>query len=110
MSEDATTAELVAAVHRVRRDEIVCPPALAGLMFRRIGDLADQGRAGGAFSVKALRERERQVLGLVAAGLSNKEIARKLSLQPATVKNYVLRILNKLDAKDRHELRRLLQG
>jgi DNA-binding CsgD family transcriptional regulator len=50
------------------------------------------------------------VLGLVSASLSNKEIARKLGLQPATLKNYMLRILNKLNAKDRRELRWRLES
>lgn len=110
VSEDATSVELVASVHRVWRDEVCCPPALVQLMVRRIGDLADERQQAGALSIKALGERERQVLGLVAEGASHKDIARKLGLQPATVKNYVLRIVKKLNAESCDEQRLLLRG
>ena len=109
VSEDATSAELVAAVHRVWRDEVCCPLALVPLMVRRIGDLADETRQAGALSIKALGERERQVLALVSEGTSHKEIARKLGLQPATVKNYVLRIAKKLNSEDCDEQSQLLR-
>ena len=47
---------------------------------------------------------EREVLGLVAAGLSNEEIARRLCLSPLTAKTHVSRILTKLSARDRAQL------
>jgi DNA-binding NarL/FixJ family response regulator len=55
-------------------------------------------------ALDALTEREREVLTLVAAGLSNHEIADKLVMSPATAKTHVSRVLTKLDARDRAQL------
>jgi DNA-binding NarL/FixJ family response regulator len=51
-----------------------------------------------------LTQRERDILALVAAGMSNKEIAEELVLSPLTVKTHVSRVLSKLAARDRAQL------
>jgi DNA-binding NarL/FixJ family response regulator len=54
--------------------------------------------------LEELTEREREVLGLVARGLSNAEIGKQLFISPATAKTHVGRVMMKLDAHDRAEL------
>ena len=51
-----------------------------------------------------LTEREREVMALVAAGLSNREIAQQLVISPATAKTHVSRAMRKLHAHDRAQL------
>jgi two-component system response regulator DesR len=57
-----------------------------------------------------LTKREEQILQLIAEGLSNKEIAQKLYLQPQTVKNYVHLILQKLDLRSRLDVIKFLRS
>jgi DNA-binding NarL/FixJ family response regulator len=54
--------------------------------------------------LEPLTEREREVMALVAAGLSNDEIARRLFVSPATAKTHVSRAMVKLGARDRAQL------
>jgi DNA-binding NarL/FixJ family response regulator len=67
------------------------------------GSAASGGRAAPP-GLASLTEREREVVGLVASGLSNDEIARKLVVSPLTAKTHVSRAMTKLNARDRAQL------
>lgn len=94
----ASIAELVAAAREVAAGRIVCPAAMAGGLFRHLRDTS----LGAADCAGAeLTQRQRQIMQLVGDGLSNKEIAGRLSLGLSTVKNHVHEILARLHVTSR---------
>jgi DNA-binding NarL/FixJ family response regulator len=97
--KDAPREQLVAAVHVVDGGEsLLAPPITRRLIERFIAQPAP-GKLPDA--VTSLSERERDVLGLLARGSSNAEIARELFVSDATVKTHVARLLAKLGVRDR---------
>ncbi|MFI6078777.1 response regulator [Actinoplanes sp. NPDC051343] len=98
--KDADPPELADAVRTVARGEALLAPAVTR---RLIGRYATRIRpaASTTAAVGALTPRELEVLRLIAAGLSNTEIAASLVIGAETVKTYVSRILMKLDLRDR---------
>ena len=74
---------------------------LSGAVGRQVLDAAAGGRIARG---PGLTEREHEILGLVAGGLENSEIARRLSLSVKTVQNYVSNLFTKLDATSRAQL------
>jgi DNA-binding NarL/FixJ family response regulator len=88
--KDAPTETLVAAIRATAAGETVLSPAVASR-------LASHVRGGG----DALTSREREVLALVAAGTSNRAIARELFVSEATVKTHLVHIYSKLGVADR---------
>ncbi|MEO3785822.1 response regulator transcription factor [Actinocorallia sp. B10E7] len=104
--KDTRPAQLVEAIHAVHSgDAVVAPSTTRRLLERFAGHLPDPGRAPAAPpGAEGLTEREREVLLLVARGLSNAEIGRELHVAEATVKTHVGRILTKLDLRDRVQI------
>jgi DNA-binding NarL/FixJ family response regulator len=96
----APPAQLVEAVRTVASGDALLAPTVTRRLIADFvrrpppGDEAPDRLAG-------LTEREREVLGLIARGLSNSEIATSLFVSAATVKTHVNRILQKLDLRDR---------
>jgi two-component system nitrate/nitrite response regulator NarL len=100
VSRDATLAEVLDAVGAAVNDEVLCSPAVAAALLRRVAALSgERGHATGP----ALTRREREIVGLVGDGLSNKEIAHALHIELTTVKNHVHNILEKLGVGRRTE-------
>ena len=98
--KDTQPAELVSSLRAVASgDAVVAPSTTRRLLDRFLGESG--GELRDASVLDSLTEREREVLVLMAKGLSNTEIAGKLFLSEATVKTHVGRILAKLDVRDR---------
>jgi two-component system, NarL family, nitrate/nitrite response regulator NarL len=99
---DESIEQLAAVIYGVMRGEAACPPRLAAALLQRLSAIAAQvpDQAGEA----ALTARELEIALLVAQGLSNKEIARRLHITLATVKNHVHSILNKLQVTRRADV------
>jgi DNA-binding NarL/FixJ family response regulator len=98
--KDTEPMELIHAVRVAARGDALIAPAVTR---RLIAEFA--GRTTRPVpELTGLTGREREVLGLVASGLSNEEIANRLGLSHATVKTHVSRILSKLGARDRAQL------
>jgi len=91
--KDVDPDALVRAIRSVHDGHTVLAPEAAGLMAARPG--------GGARGMAALTGREREVLALLAAGRSNREIARSLRVAEKTVKSHVSNVLAKLGVADR---------
>ena len=99
--------ELVAAVEAATNDELQCSPRVAAALAKRVAALAGGPRGNGD---QRLTRREREIAALIAEGLLNKQIARRLSIEQATVKNHVHNILAKLGASRRDEVAALLRS
>jgi DNA-binding NarL/FixJ family response regulator len=100
---DADPEELVAAVRVVARGEAVLAPGLASRLVADFMARPERLRATPA-ELEELTAREREVVALVASGLSNEQIAEQLVVTRATAKTHVSRALSKLHARDRAQL------
>jgi DNA-binding NarL/FixJ family response regulator len=97
--KDAPADDLVRAVHVIAAGDALLAPAVTRRVIEKVSQHAAQGASAAA--VARLSDRERDVLRLMAEGLTNGEIAQHLIVGEATVKTHVARILQKLPARDR---------
>ncbi len=101
----ASVDDLVSLIGQISRGEQTCPSRIAGTLLRRIGASGRETRSG--FLVEALTRRESEILRLICEGLSNKDIARRLSISLGTTKSHVHNLLGKLSVQRRTEATRL---
>jgi len=92
--------ELIAAVNTIAAGESLLSPSVTRRVIERMAqqptpEFADEAR------LDELTPREREVLGLIARGLSNREIATALIVEESTIRTHVKRVLMKLDVRDR---------
>jgi len=106
VTRDATVEQLVTTIHGVANGELICSPRTAGTLIRHLGTLA--GALNSNSGMARLTRREREVAALMRKDLSNKEIATRLGIEVATVKNHVHNVLDKLQVHRRAEAARLL--
>jgi two-component system, NarL family, nitrate/nitrite response regulator NarL len=99
VADEASLTDLVGTIERTADGELLCSPRVAAALGRRIADLAAQRATAGANVT--LTSRELEVLHLIERHLSNREIATRLCIEVATVKNHVHNILVKLGVSRR---------
>ena len=100
--KNASAAELLDALRTVAQGDAACPSQFCKVLFEALkrGNWEPQDSAVAQY---ALTHRQRQLMSLVAMGLSNKEIASNLNLSEFTVKNHIYRVMKQVDAQSRHE-------
>ncbi len=108
VSRQESMSRLVEKIHAVHAGQALVSPDVALHLMRRLSQLAQQPFVGGwgvdaSAGLHELTSREREVLSLIGAGYSNREIADHLVIGWGTVKNHVHNILKKLETNSRHE-------
>jgi DNA-binding NarL/FixJ family response regulator len=93
--------ELIRAVHAARAGDAFLSPAVTRLVLGLVSPIEANRRAAAARRLAALTSRDLEILHLLAEGLSNAEIGRRLYLSETTIKTYVSRILSKLGCSNR---------
>ena len=99
--KDLQPAELVEAIRVVARGEALLAPTVTRRLLDRFAQALPGSPGEPPPELSALTEREREVLGLLASGLSNAELAGRLFLSETTVKTHISSILRKLGLRDR---------
>ncbi len=100
--KDIEPADLVTAVRVVAAGDSLISPSMTRRLVEEFAARAKPSRPAKELAV--LTDREREVLGLVAGGLSNDVIAERLYMSPATARTHVSRAMTKLGARDRTQL------
>jgi len=105
---EASVDDLVRVIESVARGEAICSPRIAATLLRRVALLA--AGQGATRPQTPLTGREREIVRLIDRGLSNKDIARELGIEVATVKNHVHNLLEKLRVHRRGEAAARMRG
>jgi DNA-binding NarL/FixJ family response regulator len=99
--KDSPPADLLAAIRLIARGDALLAPSVTR---RLIATFTSHPPAAAVNGLDGVTDREREVLSLIARGLSNTEIADHLYLSPATVKTHIGQLLRKVEARDRAQL------
>ena len=91
------------AVRAVFRGDAVCPPQMCARLFKTVAELKNVGIPREPKTGATLTLRQQKVMGMVARGLTNKEIASRLNLSEFTVKNHLRRIMKQMHATSRSQ-------
>jgi DNA-binding NarL/FixJ family response regulator len=103
--KDATLEDLVETIRKVESGVDVLPPQMAGTLFSEIARYAvTRGRPAVVAEAGRMTPREREVINLIAEGLSNKEIAQRLHIATHTVKSHVRNVMEKLTLHTRLQI------
>lgn len=107
-SREGSLDDLNAIIQSAVRDEAMCSPRMAAKLFRRVAALSAERSSTMVYS--SLTRRETEIVQLIDQGLSNKEIAQRLTIDVYTVKNHVHNILEKLHVHRRGEAAARMRG
>jgi DNA-binding NarL/FixJ family response regulator len=99
--KDASSEKLFEAIRAAARGESFLQTSVTTRVLAEFTRLSDQPPRHSPPLIEPLSEREREILQLITAGFSNREIADRLFIAEGTVKNHVTNILGKLDVRDR---------
>jgi two-component system NarL family response regulator len=94
--KDATVKEFLGTIRSVAQGVKILPPSLTGSLFSHVIELALKKKKGKITNAVRMTNREREIIVLIADGLSNKEIAQQLNIATHTVKSHVHNIMEKL--------------
>jgi DNA-binding NarL/FixJ family response regulator len=106
--KNATVKEFLGTIRLVSRGEKVLPPSLTDSLFSHVVELALKKSKGKGTSAVKMTKREREVIALIADGLSNKEIAQTLNIATHTVKSHVHNVMEKLALHSRLQIAKFL--
>ena len=102
--KDATFEDFVGTIRSVANGARVLPPRMTGTLFSQIAHAAVHRGAADALEAVHTTHREREVIALIAAGMSNKEIAQHLNIASDTVKSHVRNVMDKLALHSRLQI------
>jgi DNA-binding NarL/FixJ family response regulator len=102
--KDATLADVLETIRAVARGTKILPPLLTGSLFSHVVNHAFREGSAQLSAAARMTKREREVIALIAEGLSNKEIASRLNLSTYTVKSHIHNILEKMALHSRLEI------
>lgn len=108
VERNATMEELLTTLRTASRGEVRCSPRIAGLLVGRVAALTGSSSQPG--DNLPLTRRQRDIVAFIERGLSNKEIAIRLGIGVATVKNHVHYLLRKLQVHRRGEVAAVARG
>ena len=101
---DATVGNVLGTIRAVAQGKKILPPLLTESLFTHVIDHALRKGKGNLSNAVRMTPREREIIALIADGLSNKEIAQRLSIEMYTVKSHVHNILEKLALNSRLQI------
>jgi len=108
--KNASGSEVIAAIGAIHKHEVVCPSHLCAYLFQQYARGSCAAEVQTAQPSRELTLRQRQLMNLVAKGLTNKEIAAQLNLSEFTVRNHIHRILKQVEVSSRQEAVRVVRA
>jgi DNA-binding NarL/FixJ family response regulator len=108
--KDATMKEMLNTVRSVATGKAVLPPPMTGSLLFQVAEHALSKEKKNLRGAVRMTQREKEIIALIANGMSNKQIAGKLNISPFTVKSHVHNILEKLALQNRFQIAEQIGG